>query len=102
MLPSDTTIHNRYRLIYVVDERPGSTVYRGRDEQSGRLLLVAALADRPDRRNDLVMLARQVAGVHHEVILPVVDHFDEGNLYYVVCDDVGGQDLERSLRARGG
>jgi WD40 repeat protein len=102
MLPSDTTIHNRYRLIYVVDERPGSTVYRGRDEQSGRLVLVAALADRPDRRNDLVMLARQVAGVHHEVILPVVDHFDEDNLYYVVYDDVGGQDLERSLRARGG
>ena len=43
MLPSDTIIHNRYRIIYVVDERPGTTVYRGRDEQSGRLVLMAAI-----------------------------------------------------------
>src|SRR5919112_1938815 len=73
MLPSDMTIHDRYRIIYVVDERPGSTVYRGRDEQSGRLVLV-----------------------------PVVDHFEDGDTYYVICVDIGGQDLERTLRARGG
>jgi WD40 repeat protein len=96
------TIHNRYRIIYVVDERPGSTVYRGRDEQSGRLVLVAALAYEGASREDIWQLARQVATINNQVILPVVDHFDEGNLYYIVCEDVGGQDLERTLRARGG
>jgi WD40 repeat protein len=101
MLPSDMTIHNRYRIIYVVDERPGSTVYRGRDEQSGRLVLVAALGYQGESA-DIALLARQAAATSHTALLPVVDHFADGDSYYVVCDDIGGQDLERTLRARGG
>ncbi|HJZ46927.1 MAG TPA: MFS transporter, partial [Roseiflexaceae bacterium] len=102
MLPSDMTIHNRYRVIYIVDERPASTVYRGRDEQSGRLVLIAALDAHGRSRADIALLARQAAATQHESLLPVVEHFEEGDTYYVVCDDIGGQDLERTLRARGG
>ena len=102
MLPSDTTIHDRYRIIYVVDERPGSTVYRGRDEQSGRLVLVAALGHQGESRADIALLARQAAATSHAALLPVVDHFEDGETYYVICEDIGGQDLERTLRARGG
>ncbi len=102
MLPSDTTIHDRYRIIYVVDERPGSTVYRGRDEQSGRLVLVAALGYQGEARAGIAQLARQAAATHHVALLPVIDHFADGDTYYVICDDIGGQDLERTLRARGG
>jgi len=102
MLPSDMTIHDRYRIIYAVDERPGSTVYRGRDEQSGRLVLVAALGYQGESRADIALLARQAAATRHEALLPVIDHFADGDSYYVICDDIGGQDLERSLRARGG
>src|SRR3954454_23863764 len=102
MLPSDMTIRNRYRIIYAVDERPGSTTYRGRDEQSGRLVLVAAIGYHGDQRAGIAQLARQVAATSHAALLPVVDHFEDGDTYYVICDDVGGQDLERTLRARGG
>src|SRR5689334_33529 len=102
MLPPDMTIHNRYRIIYVVDERPGSTIYRGRDEQSGRLVLVAALGAHGDVRADIAQLARHAAVMRHPALLPLVEHFEEGDSYYVVCDDIGGQDLERALRARGG
>jgi WD40 repeat protein len=102
MLPSDMTIHNRYRIIYVVDERPGSTVYRGRDEQSGRLVLVAALGAGGETHADTALLARQVAAASQPALLPLVDHFEDGETYYVVCEDIGGQDLERTLRARGG
>ena len=102
MLPSDMTIHNRYRIIYVVDERPGSTVYRGRDEQSGRLVLVAAFGHQGGSPDDIALLARQVAATSHAALLPVVDHFEDGETYYVICEDIGGQDLERTLRARGG
>ena len=102
MLPSDMTIHDRYRIIYVVDERPGSTVYRGRDEQSGRLMLVAAFGHQGGSPNDIALLARQVAATSHAALLPVVDHFEDGETYYVICEDIGGQDLERTLRARGG
>jgi WD40 repeat protein len=102
MLSSDMTIHNRYRIIYVVDERPGSTVYRGRDEQSGRLVLLAALGSQGESHADLALLARSAAAARHEVLLPIADHFEQDGIYYIVCDDIGGQDLERTLRARGG
>lgn len=103
MLPPDFIVHNRYRIIYIVDERPGSKLYRGRDEQTGRLVMVAALpiADAAAQA-DIELLARQLASIQHDVLLPLVDHFAEGAVYYLVCDDPGGQDLERTLRARGG
>jgi hypothetical protein len=94
MLPSEITLHSRYRIIYTVDERPGSTIYRARDDQSGRLVLIAGLPCEADQLEDQRLLVQQVAVVHHDVILPVLDHFDEGGRYYVVCQDVTGQDLE--------
>src|SRR5581483_2905662 len=102
MLPSEITLHERYRVIYTVDERPGSTVYRARDDQNGRLVLIAGLAYDGAGLEDLRLLVQQVATVKHEIILPVLDHFEEGNRYYVVCQDITGQDLERTLRSRGG
>lgn len=95
-------IHNRYRAIYAVDERPGHKVYRCRDEQSGKLVLIAQLAFSDDAaREDLELLAAQIATVKHDMLLPLNEHFAEGQAYYLVCDDPGGQDLERALRMRG-
>src|SRR6266508_2141381 len=101
MLPSEIILQNRYRVIYTVDERPGSLVYRARDDQSGRLVLIAGMAYDSTEIEDLRLLVRQVATVHHDTLLPVLDHFDEGDRYYVVCQDITGQDLERTLRSRG-
>lgn len=101
MIPQDQTLNNRYRVIYTVDERPGSTVFRVRDEQTNRLMLVAAIALAPGELEDLQLLVRQVATIHHDMVLAVLDHFVEGERYYVVCEDVSGQEIERTLRARG-
>jgi WD40 repeat protein len=103
MLPPDFTIHDRYRVNAVIDERPGSWVYRGRDEQTGRFVLIAALpAEGDEAREDLALVAGQIATVRSDVLLALTDHFAEDDRYYLVCDDPGGQDLERTLRARGG
>jgi hypothetical protein len=103
MLPPDFTIHNRYRVNSVLDERPGSWLYRGRDDQTGRFVLIAALpADSDESREDLALVAGQIATVRNDVLLPLTDHFAEDDRYYLVCDDPGGQDLERTLRIRGG
>ncbi len=102
MLPSEITLQNRYRVIYTVDERPGNLLYRARDDQSGRLVLIAGLVYDSAELEDLRLLVQQVATVHHDSILPVLDHFEEGKRYYVVCQDITGQDLERTLRSRGG
>ena len=100
MLP-ERIVHGRYRVIYTVDERPGCTVFRARDEQTNRLVLMAALAVAAGDLADVQLLVRQVATVRHAMILPVLDHFAEGEQYFVVCEDLSGQDVERTLRARG-
>lgn len=103
MLPPDFMIHQRYRIIYVVDERPGSQIYRTRDEQTGHLALVARLPAADDEaRRDIELLVRQVAALRQDVLLPITDHFALDDAYAVVCEDPPGQDLDRALRARGG
>jgi WD40 repeat protein len=103
MSSPDLTIRNRYRAIYVVDERPGSRVLRCRDDRTDQLVLVAELAaGTPETNANIEKHATQVAAVTHEVLLPISDHFAEGQFYYIVSPDAGGQDLERMLRTRGG
>jgi serine/threonine protein kinase len=103
MLPPDFTINNRYRINATIDERPGSAVYRGRDDQTGRFVLLAALpAEGDEAHEDLGLLAGQVAALQSDALLRLTDHFAVGDQYYLVCDDPGGQDLERALRMRGG
>ncbi|MGQ9549417.1 MAG: outer membrane protein assembly factor BamB family protein [Roseiflexus sp.] len=102
MSSGEKVIHDRYRTIYTLDERPGVKTYRCRDEQSGELTLVAEFAFDDESRNDLELLAKQIAAVSHEALLPLRDHFVGDAHYFMVCADPGGQDLERSIRARGG
>ncbi|ABU59539.1 WD40 domain-containing protein [Roseiflexus castenholzii] len=102
MSSGEQVIRDRYRVIYTVDERPGVKIYRCRDDQSGELLLVAGFAPPEGALSDLDILAKQIAAVRHEALLPLRDHFAEGALYYMVCADPGGQDVERAIRARGG
>jgi WD40 repeat protein len=100
---SETVFNGRYRAIYAVDERPGSRVFRCRDDQSGKLVLVAELAvPAEDATAGLELLAKQIAAVTVDGLQPLTDHFAEGRSYYLVCEDPGGQDLDRALRTRGG
>ena len=98
----DTLLNNRYRVIYAVDERPNAQLLRARDEQSGALMLLAVLPCTEPQRAALAALARQIAAVHHDLLLPLSDHFADDTRYVLVCPDPGGQALEQALRAQGG
>lgn len=98
----DTMLNNRYRVIYAVDERPNAQLLRARDEQSGALMLLAVLPCTAPQRAALATLARQIAAVHHDLLLPLSDHFADDARYVLVCPDPGGQALEQALRAQGG
>ena len=102
MSSGEQVIRDRYRVIYTIDERPGMKTYRCRDDQSGALMLVAEFTAPEEALDDLGTLAKQIAAVSHEALLPLRDHFVEGARYFMVCVDPGGQDLERAIRARGG
>jgi WD40 repeat protein len=102
MLPPNTTVRGRYRIVHPVDERPDGALYRAHDEQTDRAVLVGTLPHYATHADDITMLVRQLATVRHEGLLPLTDDFADGPVYYLVCDDPGGRDLERVLRARGG
>ncbi len=102
MLPPNTLLRDRYRVVAVLDERPGNWLYRAEDTQASGTVLIAALAAPTDEaREDLSLLAGQIAALRNDVILPLTEHFAEGDTYYLVSADPGGQDLERLLRIRG-
>ncbi len=103
MLAPDSILHDHYRITYVVDERPDSIIYRAIDQRESLRVLVAELPQ-PNEAvlRDVQLLAEQIAQVNTPSLLTLRDHFARGMTYVLICDDPGGQDLERLARDRGG
>lgn len=98
----DAILNERYRVIYTVDERPNGLLLRARDDQSNTLVLLGVLPLAGGTSEDIAALARQIATIQHEQLLPLLDYFASEQNYILVCADPGGQDLDRALRSRGG
>ena len=100
MLAPDTLIQERYRIVYALEERPDVATYRVRDEQTGRLALLAVLPiSSPQHQRELESAAQQLGTVHHDLLLPIERTFVMDQSFYLVSADSGGQDLERTLRS---
>ncbi len=103
MLAPETMLNDRYRITYVVEERPDCVIYRAIDAQGSLRVLVAELPQASvSALADARALAEQVAGVTAPGLLSLRDHFARDLTYYLVADDPGGQDLDRVARDRGG
>ncbi|MCX7789819.1 MAG: serine/threonine protein kinase [Chloroflexaceae bacterium] len=103
MLAPETMLNDRYRITYVVEERPDCVLYRAIDAQGSLRVLIAELPQpSASALADARALAEQVAGVTAPGLLTLRDHFARDLTYYLVADDPGGQDLDRVARDRGG
>jgi WD40 repeat protein len=103
MLAPDSILHDHYRITYVVDERTDSVIYRAIDQRESLRVLVTELPQPNESAlRDVQLLAEQIAHVSSPGLLPLRDHFAVGLTYVLICDDPGGQDLERFARDRGG
>lgn len=103
MLAPETILNDRYRITYVVEERPDCVLYRAIDAQGSLRVLIAELPQPSESAlADARALAEQVARVTAPGLLSLRDHFARDLSYYLVADDPGGQDLERVARDRGG
>lgn len=103
MLAPNAILQERYQISYAVDEHPDCVIYRAIDRQDGRRVLLAELPQ-PDHESleDTRRLARQVAAIQARGLLSLRDHFADGLIVYMVADDPGGEDLERSVHGRSG
>ena len=103
MLAPDVVLHDRYRITYIVDQQPDAVIYRAIDTQQSLRVLVGELPQANQQAlNDVALLAGQLMGLSAPGLLQLSDHFVQGSAYYLICDDPGGQDLERVAHNRGG
>lgn len=103
MLALESMLMERYRITYVVEERPDGVIYRAIDVQDSHRVLLAELPQPNEQAiGDLRHLAAQIVGITSPGLLALRAHFAQGLTYYLVADDPGGQDLERVARDRGG
>jgi WD40 repeat protein/serine/threonine protein kinase len=98
MLAPDMILHNRYRVVYQLDERSDYQLYRARDEQSGSLVLLCSLGGNAEQVEEFRAAASHLTTLSHAALLPLTDHFDEQGRFFLVCNDPGGMDLERVMR----
>lgn len=103
MLAPDSTLQDRFRITYVVEERPDGAIYRAIDTRDSLRVLVAELPQ-PNAAAvaDIHSLASQIVGFSSPGLLTLRDQFAVGLTCYLVADDPGGQDLDRFARDRGG
>lgn len=103
MLAPESVLNDRYRITYVVEERPDCVIYRGIDTNDSHRVLIASLPQPSESAlDDVRQLAQVIVGVSAPGLLSLRDHFAQDLTYYLVADDPGGQDLERVARDRGG
>ncbi|NJN15245.1 MAG: serine/threonine protein kinase, partial [Oscillochloris sp.] len=103
MLAPDSLLREHYRITYVVDQRPDCVLYRAIDQRESLRVLIAELPQPNEAAlNDVQSLAVEIATVQQSGLLTLRDHFVDGLICYMVAEDVGGQDLDRVARERGG
>ncbi|MFV9504218.1 MAG: serine/threonine protein kinase [Oscillochloridaceae bacterium umkhey_bin13] len=103
MLAPETVLNERYRITYLVAERPDMILYRAIDTTQSLRVLVADLPQPHESAiQDVQALAGQLLGFTAPGLLTLRDHFAQGLNYYLIADDPGGQDLDRAARDRGG
>ncbi len=105
MLPPDTLLNNRYRLLEPVGEGGMATVYRAIDTRLGRTVAVKMLhpeyvRDRPflERFQQEAEFAASLGA--HPNIVDIYDIGEDGNLRYIVMEFVEGRSLKDLINER--
>jgi serine/threonine protein kinase len=103
VLPPDTVLHNRYRLIEPVGEGGMATVYRALDTRLGRTVAVKVL--HPEYSRDEPFLRRFTQEAEfaaslgsHPNIVAIYDVGEDGPLHYMVMELIEGRNLKDLIR----
>src|SRR5919202_3644434 len=103
MLPPNTLLQNRYRVVRQIGEGGMGAVYVATDERFGSTVALKETFFR-----DAVMLkafereARLLNRLRHAALPRVSDHFEESEGQFLVMEYIPGEDLSQLLKARGG
>jgi eukaryotic-like serine/threonine-protein kinase len=105
VLPTDTVLHNRYRLLEPIGEGGMATVYRALDTRLGRTVAVKILHPEYGRDQPFVQRFTQEAEFaaslgSHPNIVAIYDVGEDGPLHYMVMELIEGRNLKELIRER--
>ncbi|MCG8352961.1 MAG: serine/threonine protein kinase, partial [Chloroflexales bacterium] len=102
ILPPNTLIHNRYKVVQQIGQGGFGAVYEAMDERLGRRVALKQLLHASDNRvsRQFELEARLLANLSHSALPRVTDHFSEASGQFLVMDFVSGQDLMNMLLQR--
>lgn len=98
MLPADTVLQDRYRIVAQIGKGGMGAVYQARDLRlrTDVALKETLFADETYRRA-FEREAQILARLRHQALPRVIDHFVEGNGQFLVMEFIHGEDLGNQL-----
>lgn len=102
MLPPNTILQNRYRVIRHLGRGGMGAVYEAIDQRlSSVVALKETLVETEELRRAFEREAALLANLRHPSLPKVIDHFTEGDGQYLVMEFIPGNDLAQLLELRG-
>ncbi|MGI8587909.1 MAG: protein kinase domain-containing protein [Chloroflexia bacterium] len=105
MLPINTILANRYKLLDKIGEGGAAAVYRAEDMRLGRIVALKVL--RPEYVADaeqaarFELEARSAAALTAPNVVDVYDYGKDGEISFIAMQYIDGQNLKQYLAARG-
>lgn len=102
MLAPGATLRDSYTIVRLIAQGGMGTVYLAKHQRLGNMVAV-----KETFFNDTSMLkafereARLLASLRHAALPKVIDHFPEGDGWFLVMEFIGGDDFAEMLKQRG-
>jgi serine/threonine protein kinase len=102
-LDPETLLQNRYRIVRQLGRGGMGAVYEAFDQRLEiTVALKETLSSEESMRKQFEREARMLAGMQHEALPRVSDHFVEGNRAFLVMQFIGGVDLAKIIAQQPG
>jgi len=102
MLPADSILQNRYRIIELLGQGGMGAVYQAIDQRlDTTVALKECFFSEEALRRQFEREARLLARLRHPAMTRVIDHFTEGDGQFLVMEFIPGSDLFEMLKLKG-
>ncbi len=102
MIAPNTTLQNRYLILRLLAQGGMGAVYEARDQRLGNIVALKETFFTDDAmREAFHREASLLAGLRHQSLPKVTDHFAEGNGQFLVMEYIRGDDLGKLLEMHG-
>ncbi|HYW70471.1 MAG TPA: serine/threonine-protein kinase, partial [Pyrinomonadaceae bacterium] len=101
MLPPNTILQDRYRIVRQLGQGGMGTVYEAVDQRLNSIVAIKEThLTTEDTRRAFEREASLLANLRHRSLPGVIDHFSENDSQYLVMQFIPGDDLAQMLDAR--